>query len=91
MDEPVDQNTHRLLCQWLEMQRRSASAGAPARTPLDQLRPRQRQDEDWRTASFQQLFDSTAPDFMPIYRAVRQRPQIDAGVVLPGETRLTAG
>jgi len=35
--------------------------------------------------SFQQLFDATAPDFTPIYRAVREQPQIDAGAVLPGE------
>jgi len=35
--------------------------------------------------SFQQLFDATAPDFTPIYKAVRQQPEIDAGVVLPGE------
>ena len=35
--------------------------------------------------SFQQLFDATAPDFTPIYRAVREQPQIDAGAVLTGE------
>jgi len=35
--------------------------------------------------SFQQLFDATGPDFTPIYRAVRDQPQIDAGVVLCGE------
>jgi phenylalanine-4-hydroxylase len=35
--------------------------------------------------SFSQLFDATAPDFTPIYRAVRDLPEIDAGVVLPGE------
>jgi phenylalanine-4-hydroxylase len=35
--------------------------------------------------SFQQLFDATAPDFTPLYQAVRELPQIDAGVVLPGE------
>jgi phenylalanine-4-hydroxylase len=37
--------------------------------------------------SFEQLFEATAPDFTPIYRAVRDLPQIDAGVVLPGERR----
>jgi phenylalanine-4-hydroxylase len=36
--------------------------------------------------SFQQLFDATAPDFTPIYRAVREQPQIEAGAVLPGES-----
>ncbi len=35
--------------------------------------------------SFQQLFDATAPDFTPTYAAVRALPEIDAGVVLPGE------
>ncbi|HEV7915483.1 MAG TPA: phenylalanine 4-monooxygenase, partial [Albitalea sp.] len=40
--------------------------------------------------SFQQLFEATAPDFTPIYRAVRERPEIDAGIVLPGETPLAA-
>ena len=40
--------------------------------------------------SFQQLFDATAPDFTPIYKAVRQQPEIDAGVVLPGEKLYSA-
>jgi phenylalanine-4-hydroxylase len=40
--------------------------------------------------SFQQLFDATAPDFTPIYRAVREQPEIDAGIVLPGETLIPA-
>jgi phenylalanine-4-hydroxylase len=39
--------------------------------------------------SFQQLFDATAPDFTPVYRAVRERiaaeGEIEPGVVLPGE------
>ncbi len=41
--------------------------------------------------SFQQLFDATAPDFTPVYAAVRARiaqdGEIDAGAVLPGERR----
>jgi phenylalanine-4-hydroxylase len=41
--------------------------------------------------SFQQLFDATAPDFTPIYRAVRQLPEIEAGAVLPGEPLIAAG
>ena len=39
--------------------------------------------------SFEQLFEATAPDFTPIYRAVRDLPEIEAGVVLP-EERLIA-
>jgi len=35
--------------------------------------------------TFDQLFESTAPDFTPIYRTVRELPVIEAGVVLPGE------
>jgi phenylalanine-4-hydroxylase len=40
--------------------------------------------------SFQQLFDATAPDFTPVYAAVRQLPEVDAGVVLPGEREFSA-
>jgi len=40
--------------------------------------------------SFRQLFDATAPDFTPVYAAVRERiaaeGEIEAGVVLPGES-----
>src|SRR5207237_7829288 len=39
--------------------------------------------------SFEQLFDATAPDFTPIYRAVRELPEIEAGVVLPEERLIT--
>jgi phenylalanine-4-hydroxylase len=35
--------------------------------------------------SFAQLFEATAPDFAPIYQAVRSLPEVDAGVVLAGE------
>jgi phenylalanine-4-hydroxylase len=35
--------------------------------------------------SFQQLFDVTAPDFTPVYEAVRGLPEVDAGIVLRGE------
>ena len=41
--------------------------------------------------AFDQLFDATAPDFAPIYADVRGRPQIDAGIVLPGERQFVAG
>ena len=43
--------------------------------------------------SFQQLFDATAPDFTPVYAAVRGRiardGEVEAGVVLPGEREFT--
>ncbi len=35
--------------------------------------------------SFQQLFDATAPDFTPIYTAVRQQEVLEAGRLLRGE------
>jgi phenylalanine-4-hydroxylase len=40
---------------------------------------------------FRQLFDATAPDFTPIYAEVRGMPEIEAGVVLPGEREFAAG
>ncbi len=40
---------------------------------------------------FRQLFDATAPDFTPVYADVRGQPQIDAGIVLPGERQFAAG
>ncbi len=41
--------------------------------------------------SFRQLFDATAPDFEPIYRAVRAQPTLEAGAVLPGERLFAPG
>lgn len=45
--------------------------------------------------SFQQLFDATAPDFTPVYAAVRRRiaaeGEIEAGRVLAGEREFTLG
>ena len=38
--------------------------------------------------SFTQLFELTAPDFTPLYRALTGQPDIDAGVLLPGESSL---
>lgn len=35
--------------------------------------------------SFQQLFDATRPDFTPVYAAVREQPELEAGMVLPAE------
>jgi len=44
--------------------------------------------------SFQQLFDATAPDFAPVYSAVRQRiaaeGEVQAGHVLAGEREFSA-
>ena len=40
--------------------------------------------------SFEQLFEATAPDFTPIYRAVRELPEIEAGAVLPNERLIAA-
>lgn len=41
--------------------------------------------------SFDQLFESTSPDFTPIYRAVRNLQEIEAGAVLAGERLYPAG
>jgi phenylalanine-4-hydroxylase len=78
--------------------RHSVQSSAPSRVPFDLrriMRTRYKIDSYQATYfvidSFEQLFEATAPDFMPIYRAVRQLPQIDAGVVLPGESRLSHG
>jgi phenylalanine-4-hydroxylase len=44
--------------------------------------------------SFDQLFEATAPDFTPVYRAVRERiaaeGEVAAGAVLAGERRFSA-
>lgn len=40
---------------------------------------------------FMQLFEATAPDFAPIYAEVRGQPDIEAGVVLPGERQFAIG
>ena len=40
--------------------------------------------------SFEQLFEATAPDFTPIYRAVRELPEIEAGAVLANERLIAA-
>ena len=68
---------------------------APARLPFDLMRiMRTRYRIDTYQASyfvidsFGQLFDATAPDFTRIYREVRQLPEIEAGAVRPGETRI---
>ncbi|HEX6707921.1 MAG TPA: phenylalanine 4-monooxygenase [Albitalea sp.] len=75
--------------------RYSVQSPEPSRVPFDLrriMRTRYKIDTYQATYfvidSFQQLFEATSPDFTPIYRAVRELPQIDAGVVLEGETRI---
>jgi len=75
--------------------RHSVTSSLPSRVPfrLERImRTRYKIDSYQATYfvidSFQQLFDATAPDFTPIYRAIRQQPEIEAGAVLPGEERI---
>src|SRR5207253_2246320 len=77
--------------------RYSVRSPEPSRVPFDlQRMMRSRYKIDSYQASyfvidsFQQLFDATAPDFTPIYKAVRQQPEIETGVVLPGEKLYSA-
>lgn len=65
----------------------------PHRLPLDLLRTMRTQYKiDTYQANyfvienFAQLFDLTAPDFTPLYRALEVEPDIPAGVLLPGES-----
>jgi phenylalanine-4-hydroxylase len=75
--------------------RYSVQSPEPSRVPFDLqriMRTRYKIDSYQATyfviESFQQLFDATAPDFTPIYRAVRELPEIEAGIVLPDERRI---
>ncbi len=76
--------------------RHSVTSPAPRRVAFELqrlMRSRYRIDTFQETYfvidSFQQLFDATAPDFTPVYRAVRERiasdGEVEAGTVLPGE------
>jgi phenylalanine-4-hydroxylase len=76
--------------------RHSVTSPEPRRVAFDLqriMRSRYRIDTYQATyfviESFDELFAATAPDFTPIYRAVRDRiaadGEIEAGVVLPGE------
>jgi phenylalanine-4-hydroxylase len=38
--------------------------------------------------SFAQLFELTAPDFTPLYQQLATHPDIEAGVLLPGESTI---
>jgi phenylalanine-4-hydroxylase len=75
----------------------SVKSTVPSRMPFDLQRiMRTRYKIDSYQAgyfvidSFEQLFEATAPDFTPIYRAARGLPEIEAGVVLPGEATIPA-
>ena len=78
--------------------RHSVRSGAPRRVAFDLqrlMRTRYRIDSYQATYfvidAFQQLFDATAPDFTPVYAAVRAQAEIEAGAVLPGEREFAAG
>ena len=65
----------------------------PHRLPLDLLRAMRTlykidtyQANYFVIESFAQLFELTAPDFTPLYRALEVESDIPAGVLLPGET-----
>jgi phenylalanine-4-hydroxylase len=67
----------------------------PRRLPLDLLRAmrsRYKIDSYQSTyfviESFAQLFELTAPDFTPLYRQLETQPDIEAGVLLPGEPQV---
>jgi phenylalanine-4-hydroxylase len=80
--------------------RHSITSPAPERVAFDLrrlMRSRYKIDTYQATYfvidSFDQLFEATAPDFMPVYREVRERiaaeGEIEAGTVLPGERRFS--
>jgi len=65
----------------------------PHRLPLDLLRTMRTrykidtyQSNYFVIESFAQLFELTAQDFTPLYRALEVEPDIEAGVLLPGES-----
>jgi phenylalanine-4-hydroxylase len=67
----------------------------PRRLPLDLLRAmrsRYKIDSYQSTyfviESFAQLFEFTAPDFTPLYRQLEIEPDIEPGVLLPGESQM---
>ncbi|MDR6858243.1 phenylalanine-4-hydroxylase [Variovorax guangxiensis] len=75
--------------------RHAVRSEEPLRLPLDLLRAmRTRYKIDTYQAnyfvidSFAQLFEMTAPDFTPVYEAIATRPDIEPGVLLPGESSL---
>jgi phenylalanine-4-hydroxylase len=65
----------------------------PYRLPLDLLRTMRTrykidsyQSNYFVIESFAQLFELTSPDFTPLYQALATQPDIEAGVLLPGES-----
>jgi phenylalanine-4-hydroxylase len=75
--------------------RHAVRSEEPLRLPLDLLRAmRTRYKIDTYQAnyfvidSFAQLFEMTAPDFTPLYEALAAKPDIEPGVLLPGESSL---
>ena len=38
--------------------------------------------------SFAKLFELTSPDFTPLYQTLAIQPDIEAGVLLPGESKV---
>jgi phenylalanine-4-hydroxylase len=65
----------------------------PHRLPLDLMRTMRTQykidtyqSNYFVIESFAQLFELTAPDFTPLYRALEVEPDVPAGVLLPGES-----
>jgi phenylalanine-4-hydroxylase len=80
--------------------RHSVTSPEPRRVAFDLqrlMRSRYRIDSYQATYfvidSFAQLFAATAPDFTPVYRAVRERiaaeGEVEAGNVLPGERQFS--
>lgn len=78
--------------------RHSVTSAEPLRIALDLVRcMRTRYKIDAYQAtyfvieSFQQLFDFTAPDFTPLYEAVRADTEIAAGASIASDSRITLG
>jgi phenylalanine-4-hydroxylase len=78
--------------------RHSVRSAAPRRVAFELqrlMRTRYRIDSFQATYfvidAFRQLFDATAPDFTPVYAAVRAQAEIEAGVVLTGEREFAVG
>jgi phenylalanine-4-hydroxylase len=72
----------------------SVRSAEPSRVPFDLqriMRTRYKIDSYQATYfvidSFQQLFEATGPDFTPIYRLVRELPELEAEALLPDERR----
>jgi phenylalanine-4-hydroxylase len=78
--------------------RHSVRSQGPLRIALDLvrcMRTKYRIDDYQATYfvidSFQQLFDVTAPDFTPLYEAVRASDEIPAGSTIASDSRITVG